>query len=133
MPFNFRDRKPLRAYGQDWVAIPFSFIPNTSDSTGNPATATIVGPVNVSWTATGVYHVAIKGGGFPQMTVPSVQQETALKGLFQLDVTNVNAAAGTFQIRAYTQATTTLINFTATTSAQRVHGTILAQASSYTR
>lgn len=132
MGANTRDKKPLKTYGIEWVAIPFSFVPNVSDSTASPAAANVVGPVNVSWTATGVYHVALQGG-YPRMTVPSVQQETALKGLFQLDVTNVNATAGTFQIRAYTQATTTLINFTATTSVQKVHGLIFAQASSYTR
>ncbi len=59
--------------------------------------------------------------------------ESALKGAYALDAQNVSASAGTFQIRAYTGGTTTQVNFTATTSVQRVHGVIYQQASSYTR
>lgn len=133
MAYNPRDRKPLRTYGIEWVAVPFSFVPNASDSTANPAAANIVGPVNVSWTATGKYVVTLKGGAPNAVMAGTPLVETALKGLFQMDAENVTATTGSFTIRAYTFATTTLINFTATTSVQKVHGVILQQASSYTR
>ncbi len=132
MSYNTRDKKPLKTYGIEWVAIPFSFIPNITASTSSPLVANVVGPVTVSWTATGVYHCALQGG-YPQMVLPSVFMESALKGAYALDSQNVSGTGGTFQIRAYTGGTTTQVNFTATTSVQRVHGMVLVQASSYTR
>lgn len=136
---NMKDPKPLKAIGQEWRVFPYSFIPNVSDSTANPAAANIFGAVNVSWTATGTYRVQIQNApgagaaGAPRMIVMQPGVETALKGLFQVDVTNVNMTQGYFDLKAYTFATTTVINFTATTSMQRVSGEIWIQASSYTR
>lgn len=137
---NTRDPKPLKAVGgMEWKVLPFSFVPNTSDSTASPAAATVFGPVNVSWTATGTYRVQIQNApgagaaGAPRMIVMPPGVETALKGLFQVDVTNVNMTQGFFDLKTYTFATTTVINFTATTSVQRVSGQIWLQASSYTR
>lgn len=132
MAANFRDKKPLRTYGIEWVATPFSFIPNVSDSTVSPLTTDVVGPVNVSWTATGLYHVAVKGGA-PRAFLGGLVLNTSATGRYQIDATNVNATNGTFQIRAYTQATTTLVNFAATTAVQVVSGVLWQQASSYTR
>ncbi len=133
MGFWYRDAKPVRAKGAiEWYVIPYSFAPNVSDSTANPAAAGTFGPITFSWTATGIYRATIPGGHV-RMIVPPPGVETALKGLFQVDVANVNATAGTFDIKAYTFATTTLINFTATTSIQRVSGQVWVQASSYTK
>jgi hypothetical protein len=132
MGFNFRTKQPLRTYGLEWAAIPFSFVPNASDSTANPTAANIFGPVSVSFAGTGLYNVALVGG-CPRAIMGGLVCETALKGLFQVDCANVNSTNGTFQIRAYTFATTTLINFTATTSVQKVHGVIYQQLSSFTR
>lgn len=133
MGSNTRDRKPVRAYGIEWVITPFSFIPNSSASTSNPTAANIVGPVTVSWTATGKYVVQLNGGSPASVVAGPPAVETVLPGLFQADWQNVTSTSGQFTMRVYTAATTTLINFTATTSAQRVHGVIMQQASSYTR
>lgn len=137
---NTRDPKPLKSVGgMEWKVIPYSFVPNASDSTVSPVATSTFGAVNVSWTATGVYRVQIQNAagagaaGAPRMIVMPPGVETALKGLFQVDVANVNMTQGFFDIKAYTFATTTLINFTATTSVQRVSGQVWLQASSYTR
>ncbi len=133
MGFWFRGGNPVRTKGAiEWMVVPYSFAPNTSDSTANPLAASTFGPITFSWTATGTYRATLPGGS-PRMIVSPPGVETALKGLFQLDVSNVNATAGIFDIKVYTFATTTLINFTATTSVQRVSGQLWVQASSYTR
>ncbi len=136
---NIRDPKPLKTPGIEWRVFPFSFVPNVSNSTASPAVENVFGPVNVSWTATGTYRVQLQNAGSagaagaPRMIVMPPGVETTLKGLFQVDVTNVNMTQGFFDIKAYTFATTTVINFTATTSVQRVSGQVWLQASSYTR
>lgn len=133
MAFWAKGGQPIRSKGGiEWNLVPFSFAPNSSDSTANPAASGTFGPITFSWTATGIYRATLPAGA-PRMIVPPPGVETALKGLFQVDVANVNSTAGTFDIKVYTFATTTLINFTATTSIQRVSGQVWVQASSYTR
>jgi hypothetical protein len=132
MGSNTRDKKPLRAYGIEWVGTPFNFIPNASDSTAAPLAANVVGSgVSVTIQGTGLYRVSLPGGA-PNMVV-NLQLETALKGLYQIEVGTTSSTAGQVQIRVFNFGTTTLANFAATTSTQKVHGLILQQASSYTR
>lgn len=133
MSGNSRNRKgPVRSLGIEWVAIPFQFTPSSSDTTAAP---TVLGPISAAsggTSATGIYTVTVLGGGYPAMVVEA-NADVALKGVFQVEAANVNATIGSFQVRCYNFGTSTLANFTATTSAQKVHGTIWAQASSYTR
>lgn len=133
MPVNSRKTDVMHSQGPMWTVIPFSFQPNVSASTSNPLSTQIVGPVSVSFAGTGLYNVSVLGGGAAGCVLAGLVCETALKGLFQVDAANNSASNGTFQIRAYTYGTTTLVNFTATTSVQRVHGVIYQQCSSYTR
>ncbi len=132
MAGNSRDKKPIRGYGIEWVATPFSFIPNASDSTVAPAATDVVGAVSVTFQGTGLYRVSMPGGA-PRMVVDLSPPETALKGLFEVEIGTTSATVGQFQIRCFTWGTTTLVNFTATTSVQRVQGVVWQQASSYTR
>ncbi len=129
MAANSRDKKPLRTYGIEWVATPFSFVPNASDSTAAP---TSFGPITWSWTATGLYIGTLKGGA-PTAVLGGLVLNTSATGRYQIDSTAFSATAGTLRVRCYTQATTTLINFAATDAVQMVSGFILQQCSSYTR
>lgn len=134
MGFLTRDKKPVRSIGIEWVAIPFSFIPNVTTTTSNPLAANTFGPVVVTLASTGLYKVALSGGA-PRMAVQfDVSYPVGTKGgfIYELDGDNYTSTAGTFQIRHMTVGTTTLVNFTATTG-QVVYGTVWLQASSYTR
>lgn len=132
MGANTRDKKPLRSYGIEWNVVPFSFIPNVSDSTGNPAAANTIGQVTVTRTGTGLYQVAAAGGA-PRSVFVLGKYESALKGLYEIEVGTTSSTAGLFQIRCFTYGTTTLVNFAATDSVQKVSGYLFQQASSYTR
>lgn len=133
MGANTRDKKPVKAYGIEMVANPFSFIPNATDSTLAPIASNVFGSgVSVTIQGTGLYRVQV-GGGAPTQIVVLSQLETALKGLFEIEIGTTSATAGQFQLRVFTFGTTTLVNFTATTSIQRVQGVVWQQASSYTR
>jgi len=132
MGANTRDPKPLRSYGVEWRVIPWSFIPNVSDSTASPAAANTIGQVAVTRTGTGLYQVAAYGGA-PRAVFVLGKYESALKGLYEVEVGTTSATAGLYQIRCFTYGTTTLVNFAATDSVQRVSGYLFQQASSYTR
>lgn len=128
-----RDRKPLRSLGIEWICVPFQFTPNSSDSTAAPTAANVLGSgVSVTIQGTGLYRVQIQGGA-PNMVIDLSPPQTALKGLYQLELGTVSATAGQFQIRVFNFGTTTLANFAATTSQQVVQGIAWLQCSSYTR
>lgn len=131
MGANSRDKKPLRAYGIEWAAIPFSFVPNASDTTAAPTK--VLGPITVARTSTGLYTIKSTGGGAPNaLFFASYEAPVGLRGQFWQQVSSVNNTVGTAILWNMNVGTTTLVNFTATTG-QVVHGFMLQQASSYTR
>lgn len=134
MSFNPRDKKPLRSYGIEWVVTPFSFIPNITTTTSAPLAANTVGAVSVTIAGTGLYKMTLPGGAARMVVNYDLSMPTGTKGGFilEMDGDNSSATSGVVQFRVMTAGTTTLVNFTATTG-QVVQGTILQQASSYTR
>lgn len=130
MAFNYRDQKPIKSLGIGWFATPCGFVPNASDTTVAPTT--VVGPITVARTSTGLYTITAKGGSPLMIVQQSYEAPAGLRGQFWQQLSNVNDTVGTFVLWNMNVGTTTLVNFTATTD-QFVHLTMFQQASSYTR
>jgi hypothetical protein len=131
MPPINRNSKPLKALGIEWVVTPCGFVPNASDTTAAPSS--VIGPISVARTSTGLYTVTATAGGAPRtLFFASYEAPAGLRGQFWQQVSAVNDTVASAILWNMNVGTTTLVNFTATAD-QVVHLLMLQQASSYTR